>query len=207
MSSRSHPQCRAARLHGTALPFALALALPLAAPAQQADTAARVLPYRAPAIALVQPAAGGSVPLDRPVVLFRFAAGEPSDPLDAASFGVWVDGRDRTAAFQVGAYEAWGPLVGAPDGPGASSPTATSSAQPATPPNDALAPGVHQVTARICSVRGACASTAAAVTVREPEGAPASTPDSTPATAQRRPTRRGAIARAVLEAIQRILFP
>jgi hypothetical protein len=49
----------------------------------------------------------------------------------------------RTASFQVGATEAWGALSDARE----------------------VAPGAYQVTARICSTRGACGTTAATVTV------------------------------------------
>jgi hypothetical protein len=109
-------------------------------------------PYRAPSIALVQPPAGGTVPQDRPVVVFRFVQGEPGDLVDARSFAVSVDGTDRSALFQLAASamggEAWGPLVAAAE---------ISSGN--------LAPGAHQVTARICSARGACASANATVTV------------------------------------------
>jgi hypothetical protein len=104
--------------------------------------------YRPPALALVQPAAGGSVPQDRPVVVFRFAAGEPNDPIDVGSFLITVDAHNRTALFQVTAGEAWGPLA----------PPATAS----TPP---ITEGSHQVAARICSSRGACSETAAAIVV------------------------------------------
>jgi hypothetical protein len=53
-------------------------------PASPPATNAPVLAaYRAPTIALVQPPAGGSVPQDKPVVVFRFAAGEPDDPIDS----------------------------------------------------------------------------------------------------------------------------
>lgn len=102
----------------------------------------------APVIALVEPPPGGSVPSDKPVVLFRFAPGDSSDAIDARSFAIAVDGEDRTALFQVTATEAWGALA---------------------PPGDdgtlALAPGVRRVAARICSVRGVCAERAEHVMV------------------------------------------
>ncbi|HEX6250020.1 MAG TPA: hypothetical protein VFZ56_01145 [Gemmatimonadaceae bacterium] len=100
--------------------------------------------YRAPVIALAQPAPGAAVPQDRPVVVFRFAAGEPGDPVDARSFAVTVDGEDRTELFQLSLAEAWGPLAS---------------------PDDAIEPGSHEVVARICSARGACTATTALVTV------------------------------------------
>jgi hypothetical protein len=104
-----------------------------------------IMGYRAPAIALVQPVAGQSLPQDKAVIILRFAVGEPSDQLDASSFGVWVNGANRAALFQVAGTEAWGPLSDPRSGP--------------------LAPGVYQVTARICSTRGTCGTTAATVTV------------------------------------------
>jgi hypothetical protein len=102
-----------------------------------------IVGYRSPSIALVQPAAGELLARDKAVLIFRFAQGEPADPLDASSFAVWVNGSARTASFQVGATEAWGPLSDSRE----------------------VAPGAYQVTARICSTRGACGMTAATVTV------------------------------------------
>jgi hypothetical protein len=102
--------------------------------------------YRAPAIAFVQPPPGGTVPQDRPVVLLRFAAGEPNDPLDHASFALTVDGESRHAAFQVTATEAWGSLA-TPDG------------------RAPLALGPRSVTARICSSRGLCTVATASIAV------------------------------------------
>jgi hypothetical protein len=108
-----------------------------------------VAPYRPPSIALVQPSAASTVPSDRPVVVFRFAPGEPNDPLDLASFAVTVDGRDRTRSFQVTGAEAWGSLSG-----------------DATVGSDSvLALGIHQVSARICSARGACGVLVTSLTV------------------------------------------
>ena len=147
-----------------ALLAGVATAYPLAAqqsaapqqPQLPATTSAVLAPYRAPVLALVQPATG-TVTQDRPVVVFRFAQGEPADPIDLASFAVSVDGEDRTGLFQVatGAAggDAWGPL----DPPG----------------DNALTVGAHQVVARICSTRGACASAASAVIVMPPLVAPA----------------------------------
>lgn len=100
-------------------------------------------PYRAPVLAMVEPANGGAVPADRPVVVFRFAPGEADDPLDLRSFAVSVDGQDRSARFQVTASEAWGPLAGGESG----------EAQAA-----AISAGAHRVTARLCSSRGACSA-------------------------------------------------
>ncbi len=103
--------------------------------------------YRAPTIALVQPAAGGVIPQDRPVVLLRFAAGEPNDPIDAASFVVTHAGEERTGGFHVSAAEAWGSLAPPVHGP-------------------ALRLGSHFLDARICSVRGACTTTTNAIVVQ-----------------------------------------
>jgi hypothetical protein len=102
-----------------------------------------IIGYRSPALALVQPGVGSELAQDKAVLIFRFAQGEPADPLDASSFAVWVNGSVRTASFQVGATEAWGPLSD----------------------SRVVTPGAYQVTARICSTRGACATTSATVTV------------------------------------------
>ena len=126
-------------------------------PQLPATTTAVLAPYRAPVLALVQPATG-TVTQDKPVVVFRFAQGEPTDPIDLASFAVSVDGEDRTGLFQVAGGDAWGPL----DPPG----------------DDVLSVGAHQVVARICSTRGACASAASAVIVMPPLVQP--TGDATP---------------------------
>lgn len=115
---------------------------------------ATLAPYRTPTIALVQPmaaappggtTAAGSVPQDRPVVVFRFAAGEPDDPLDVRSFVVAVDGADRTALFQTTASHAGGQAWGA-------------LADDEAIAKGELAAGLHRVAARICSTRGACAT-------------------------------------------------
>ena len=136
-------------------------------------------PYRPPALALVQPAAGGSVPHDRPIVVFRFAAGEPNDAIDARSFTVAVDREDRTALFQVSASEAWGPLT----------PSHTSSAQPIT--------RTRQIAARICSARGTCSEVAATVTV-----APSATSGEKPADERRR-----TVIDVLLDAARKLLRP
>jgi hypothetical protein len=101
-------------------------------------------PYQAPVIALAQPLNGGSVPQDRPVVVFRFSAGEATDPIDSRSFAVSVDGKDHTPLFQMTATEAWGPLNAA---------------------DQHIGIGRHEVVARICSARGACSTTTALITV------------------------------------------
>jgi hypothetical protein len=125
---------------------------PSQAPPSPSPAAAAQLPaYRTPVMALAQPVPGAAVQQDRPVIVFRFAQGEPSDPIDTRTFAVAVDGEDRTALFQVAALEAWGPLAAARDDGG-----------------DAIAAGPHQVAARVCSSRGACATTSATVMVVPP---------------------------------------
>lgn len=101
---------------------------------------------RSPTTALTQPVEGGTLPQDRPVLAFRFAAVDASDPLDLASFRVSVDGRDRTTAFQVTPNDAWGKLEALSSAPG-------------------LAAGPHSVVGRICTVRGTCGSVSATVAV------------------------------------------
>ena len=141
------------------LSIALTITLPAAATCvaiASALTARPELPeaspsYRSPTIAIVQPHAGGAIPQDKPVVMFRFASGEPGDPIDAASFAVALDGVDRTVGFQVSATEGWGALV--------------SGTREAT-----LALGSHVLEARICSARGACATTSTAIVVRQGVG-------------------------------------
>jgi hypothetical protein len=104
-----------------------------------------------PSIALAQPAQGATVAQDKPVIVFRFAAPDPGDPIDASSFTALVDGVDRSAHFKVAPTEAWGPLVVASDG---------------ARTREAL--GAHQVAARICTLRGACGNVSAVVTVVPP---------------------------------------
>jgi hypothetical protein len=136
----------------------LAALAPAHAHAQQpvvpAPPAQPITAYRPPAIVLVQPTPGVALPPDRAVLIFRFAAGEASDPLDASSFAVWVNGASRSTSFQVAGAEAWGPLSDAH----------------AAPPPTPLPPGAYQVAARICSSKGACGSTTATVTVAPSEG-------------------------------------
>ena len=137
---RSRARTRAARIAGGWI----TLAMVTSASAQPPSSPA---PFRAPAIAMVQPPGGGTVPRAKPVVVFRLAAGEAADPLDVRTFAVTVDAVDRTNRFQVTADQAWGTIVD-------------------PPPGDSVAPtGVHAVAARICSVRGACAETVDTVVV------------------------------------------
>lgn len=154
---------------------------PAPAPSQpsQPPVATQPSAYRPPAIALVQPAAGGSVPNDRPVVVFRFGQGEHNDALDTRSFAVTVDGIDRTSLFQVTASEAWGPIAA---------------------PSDHLEAGSHQIAARICSSRGACGETSGVVTVVS-AGAlsdPARSDDK---------RGKGRVIRALLSALRQLLSP
>lgn len=142
-------------------------------------------PYRAPVIALVQPPAGGAVPQDKPVVVLRFAQGEADDPIDSKSFTVAVDGKDVTSAFHVVSGEAWGALA-----PSQQSADAT-----------LLAPGNHELNARVCSERGACAMTQAMISVI-PVAAPAAA--GAPATGRSLHQR---ILDAALNAARRILVP
>jgi hypothetical protein len=108
----------------------------------------QVAPYRLPSLALVQPPSGGTVPQDKPIVVFRLASGDSTDPVDARSFVASTDGKDLSAAFHVARDEAWGSLAGAPN-------EAASS----------VALGAHQLVARVCSIRGACTEVSATVTV------------------------------------------
>lgn len=117
--------------------------VPIPPPPVIPQPAQPIIGYRSPAIALVQPGAGELLAQDKAVLIFRFSQGEPADPLDASSFAVWVNGSARTALFQVGATEAWGPLSDARE----------------------VVSGAYRVTARICSTRGACGTSSATVTV------------------------------------------
>lgn len=139
----------------------------------------QIAAYRPPAIVLVQPADGGTIPQDKPVVAFRFAPGEPGDALDLSTFRVAADGVDQSNRFQLSASEAWGALV-------------------SSAPDEPIAAGSHQVAARICSSRGACGETQATVSV---------VPPLTPAdsTGLRRPSRRERVIDALLAAVKRLL--
>ena len=115
--------------------------------------------YRPPTIALIVPADGATIPADKPVIVLRFAAGDPADAIDPASLRMAVDGEDRTALLQLGDGEAWGPLM--PDS--VHSRTQDAISAPAHAP--VIAPGVHLVHARVCSKRGVCGMLDAPVTV------------------------------------------
>jgi hypothetical protein len=149
-----------------------------------------------PTIALVQPSGAATLTNDRPVVVFRFVPGEPNDPIDLASFAVTVDGRDRTPSFQVTSAEAWGSLA---EGPAVST-------------DSSLALGTHQISARICSARGACGVLVTSLTIvpsqlesraSQPaaEGAAA---DSSGSSAS---SRRRRVIDAVLAALSKLLSP
>jgi len=69
---------------------------------------------------------------------------EPTDPIDALSFSVAVDGKDKTSLFQATPGEAWGPLAD---------------------PSEILSAGQHELTARICTSHGECGTAKTTVTV------------------------------------------
>jgi hypothetical protein len=154
--------------------------------AQQPPGPPVVPTHRLPVIVLAQPPEGATLPQDRPIVMFRFAAGEPNDPIDLASFAVTVDGVDRTSLFQVTAGEAWGPLVSA---------------------DTVAAARLHQLTARICSARGACAFATTAVSVvpsatSQPAAGGAAADSSSSASSRRR-----RVIDVILEALKKLLSP
>ena len=135
-------------------------------------------PYRLPVIAVAQPAEGVAIPDDKPVVVLRFATVEPTDPLDALSLSVSVDGEDRTSLFQFTQGEAWGPIaVG----------------------GELLSAGPHEVRARICTAHGVCSTAKATVNI-----VPASTLTqlSAGASANKTSQRRGRVFDAVLQAVR-----
>ncbi|MGI8496055.1 MAG: hypothetical protein ACR2OG_00495, partial [Gemmatimonadaceae bacterium] len=168
---------------------------PSPTPVQPAPPVSVAVAYRSPLIALVQPLPGGSVPQDRPVLVFRFIQGESLDPLDVSSFTVTVDGRDRSALFQLSPTgEAWGPMapIGAP------SSTASGASL-----DSLLTPGTHQVAARICSSRGACGTVQAPVSVLPVATAAKTTMTQAAATA----TRRQRLLQVLLQAGKKLLEP
>jgi len=104
-----------------------------------------VLPeYRAPTIIVAAPAMGSTLPDDKPVAVFRFMTNEPLDPIDALTFSVSVDGKDRTPLFQLAQSEAWGRLA---------------------EQTETLTAGPHDVVARICTAHGECGSTKSSITI------------------------------------------
>lgn len=100
--------------------------------------------YHAPTIIVAAPADGTPLPEDKPVAVLRFMSIEPTDPIDALSFSVTLDGKDKTALFQSTPGEAWGPLAS---------------------PNEMLTAGQHELAARICTSHGECGTAKATVTV------------------------------------------
>jgi hypothetical protein len=139
-----------------------------------------IAPYRLPAIALVQPLDGGAVYQDRPVIVLRFSAGEPADPIDATSLAVNVDGVDRSKLFQTAGSDAWGPLA---------------------PGDSPLALGAYRLAVRICTQRGACATTQATVlAIPNAVATATSAPDTARSIHQR-------ILDAALKAARRIIAP
>jgi len=170
--------------------IALLVATGAAGAQQPATTTGTLQPnsVRPPTIALVQPTGTGTVPRDKPIIVFRFAPGESDDPIDARSFTVAVDGADRSARFHVTANEAWGPLSG----------VATDDSLPAT--------GLHAVSARICSVRGLCGR--AEVTVAVGAGAVTNgTPHPPGPGLEKPPSSRARLIARVLEAVRKIFVP
>jgi hypothetical protein len=154
-----------------------------------------IAPYRLPTIVLVQPSSAATLPQDRPIVVFRFAPGEPNDPIDLASFGVTIDGHDRTQSFQVTAAEAWGSLAAGAPANGDSS----------------LALGMHQLSARICSARGACGVLVTSLTIgpsqlesQSPNPAAAGAAVDSSGSAS---SRRRRVLDAVLAALRKLLSP
>lgn len=138
-----------------------------------------VAAYHPPIIVLAAPMAGSSVPADKPVIVLRFSLGEPTDAIDPSSLRMSVDGEDRSSLLQLGSGEAWGPLA---RDSGGSSPSGGASAT--APP---IAPGVHLLHVRLCSMRGVCSTLDAPVTVAPSEGKVTSrAPTPTDSSAQQR---------------------
>lgn len=156
---------------------------PPASPSTQ--TAPTVAAFRAPVLALVQPLDGGIVHQDRPVVVFRFATGDATDPIDVGSFVVTVDGIDRSRHFQRAAGEAWGTLAPVAHG-------------------DSLLLGAHRLNARVCTMRGACAAVLATINVL-PALIPATSDPAAPPGAGR--SRKQRLLDAALNAARRLLVP
>lgn len=165
---------------GVGLPALLCLTLALAGRAQQ-PPAPGTTNYRPPVLVLALPPSGATVPADKPVVVFRFSPGEALDPLDLRSFAIAVDGSDRTPLFRVSPDEAWGALSDA---------------------DQPIATGAHSVSARICSMRGACALAQATITVTP---APAAADNATESTKPRSNKQR--FLDALLSAARKLLIP
>jgi hypothetical protein len=154
--------------------------LPAQPPTPQPNQPVALPTYRAPTIIVAAPADGATLPEDKPVAVLRFMSVEPTDPIDALSFSVAVDGKDRTSLFQATPGEAWGPL---------------------SSPNETLAAGQHDLTARICTSHGECGTAKATVTV----AASASGLQATAAKAAEAKQKKTKILDAVVQAV-RVLF-
>ncbi len=100
--------------------------------------------YRTPLIVVAAPTQGSTLPDDKPVVVLRFMSNEPTDPIDALTFSVMMDGKDKTPLFRLTQGEAWGRLA---------------------EPSEVLTAGSHDIAARICTAHGECGTTKATVTV------------------------------------------
>ena len=136
---------------------------PSIAPSVAPATVPASAPYRSPALALATPARGEGLPQDKPGIVLRYARGEPDDPLDLASLVVLVDGEDRSSQFHADSTEAWGSVD--PLARGASA-------------GQALALGVHQLTARMCSSRRICTDVRETITIEPSLLSTAPTPHS-----------------------------
>lgn len=131
------------RVHRLA-PYAAAMLAVCAAPHSGNGQTSPPTEYRPPTLILAAPAEGTAVPQDKPVAVLRFTSVEPSDPIDALSFAVALDGKDKTALFQANQGEAWGRL---------------------SESDETLTPGQHDLAARICTSHGACTTAKATVMV------------------------------------------
>jgi hypothetical protein len=100
--------------------------------------------YHTPLIIVAAPAQGSTLPDDKPVVVLRFMSNEPTDPIDALTFSVTMDGKDKTSLFQLTQGEAWGRIA---------------------EPSEVLTAGSHDIAARICTAHGECGTTKATLTV------------------------------------------
>ncbi|HKO15922.1 MAG TPA: hypothetical protein VJU87_06765 [Gemmatimonadaceae bacterium] len=180
------------------------------ADAQQPPSASTIpAQYRAPSIVLAIPAAGGGIPADKPVIVLRFTPGDGSDAIDPSSLRIVVDGQDRSALFQVGDGEAWGPLgPAAAHGGGGVTPGSSSTSDTPISATAVVATGEHLVSARICSSRGVCGSLNAPVLVLpstvDTRSTP--TPDSDAATGSSHSTLRKVLD-ALLSGARKLLLP
>ena len=108
--------------------------------------------FSPPRLLLAYPAPGVSMPTDNATAVFRYSAGDASDPLDVRSFTVLVDGVDRSSRFRATADAAWGRIAD----------------------RDGAGIRAHEIRGSICSVRRVCTEVVAIVTVI---GAPAAKED------------------------------